>query len=577
MYTKVEQGEMFRNTLYMVYLKGINSDHGSPGQLNIVYLSRKINSNKMKHTLLILGLGLLATSFSAEAQQARPPMMGWSSWNTFRVKISSDIIKGSADAMVEKGLDKVGYQYINIDDGYFGGRDENGRLLPHPEKFPNGMKEVADYIHSKGLKAGIYSDAGANTCGSIWDKDTYGVGVGLWGHQQHDLDLFLKEWGYDFIKVDFCGGDKLGQDIEDRYTSIYKGIQATGRNDIRYNICRWAFPGTWAIKMGDSWRIHADINNNFNTVKKIINKNLYLAQYVSPGHYNDMDMLEIDRGLTPEQERTHFSIWCIMSSPLMIGCNMKTISDESLVLIKNKELIALNQDPLGMQARVVAYSGNGIVLAKPLQDKRSGIRAVALYNPSDEETTMRVNFKDLCLAGKVTVRDLWKQEDLGSFSGGYETKVPANGTVVLKIEGKKPVVPTTYEGEYAFMNAFYEDDYYPEKNTKLLGQRKEASGGHVMTGIGGSEDNWAEFREVYSPKKQKATLRIHYFSDALKSFDLTVNGAASQPLSFKPSVGAKAGILTLPVELEEGDNTIRFSNPNEIGPDVDKIEVIMKN
>ena len=126
----------------------------------------------MKHAFFILGLGLLATCFKVDAQQGRAPMMGWSSWNTYRVKISSEIIKQSADAMVEKGLDKVGYQYINIDDGFFGGRDEDGRLLSHPEKFPNGMKEVADYIHSKGLTAGIYSDAGANTCGSIWDNDT---------------------------------------------------------------------------------------------------------------------------------------------------------------------------------------------------------------------------------------------------------------------------------------------------------------------------------------------------------------------------------------------------------------------
>ena len=299
----------------------------------------------MKHAFFILGLGLLATCFKVDAQQGRAPMMGWSSWNTYRVKISSEIIKQSADAMVEKGLDKVGYQYINIDDGFFGGRDENGRLFCNPEKFPNGMKEVADYIHSKGLKAGIYSDAGANTCGSIWDNDTFGIGVGLWGHQQRDLDLFLKEWGYDFLKVDFCGGDKLGQDKKERYTSVYEGIQATGRTDVRYNICCWAFPGTWAINMGDSWRIHGDITNKFRSVKQIIDKNLYFAQYASPGHYNDMDILEIDRGLTLEQERTHFSMWCIMSSPLMIGCNMKTIRDESLAIIKNEELIVINQDP----------------------------------------------------------------------------------------------------------------------------------------------------------------------------------------------------------------------------------------
>ena len=229
-----------------------------------------------------------------------------------------------------------------------------------------------------------------------------------------------------------------------------------------------------------------------------------------------------------------------------------------------------------MQARVIAYSGNGIVLAKPLENKRGGIRAVALYNPSDEPTTMRVDFKDLCLDGKVTVRDLWKHEDLGTFRGGYEATVPANGTVVLKVEGKKWYAPSVYEGEYAFMNAFYEDSYYPEKDTKLLGSREEASGRHVMTGIGGSPENWAEFREVYSPCKQQATLRIHYFTDALKSFDITVNSKAMPSLSFQPNKGKTAGVATVFIQLEEGDNVIRLSNSKEIGPDVDKIEVVMK-
>ena len=532
---------------------------------------------RMKKVIFLLGVGLLSASMSLKAQSPRPPMMGWSSWNTFRVKISEDIIKGSADAMVEKGLDKVGYQYINIDDGFYGGRDENGRLLIHPVKFPNGLKVVADYIHSKGLKAGIYSDAGANTCGSIWDADKFGIGVGLWGHQQRDIDLYFKDWGFDFIKVDFCGGDKLDQNPKERYLSIYNSIQATGRKDVRYNICRWAFPGTWAIGIADSWRILGDITNNFNSVRNLINKNLYLAQYASPGHYNDMDMLEIDRGLSLEQERTHFGMWCIMSSPLMIGCNMRTIRDASLDIIKNEEIIALNQDSLGIQARVVAYSGTGIVLAKPIQNRRGGIRAVALYNPTDKETTMRVDFKDICLEGNVTVRDLWQHKDLGTFKGFYETKVPAHCTEILKIEGKKWIAPTIYEGEYAFMNIFFEDGYYPEKNTKLLGVNKEASGKHVMTGIGGSEENWAEFRGVYSPKQQKATIRVFYFADSSKSFDISLNGKTIQTLQFKPVNAGKAGFVNVPVMLEKGDNCIRFSNSKEIGPDIDKIELIMKN
>lgn len=529
-----------------------------------------------KTFLILLGLGLATINLPVRAQSSRPPMMGWSSWNTFRVDISEDIIKGSADAMIAKGLHKVGYQYINIDDGYFGGRDKNGLLLPHPEKFPNGMKIVADYIHSKGLKAGLYSDAGENTCGSIWDADKFGVGVGLWGYQQQDINLFFKEWGFDFIKVDFCGGDKLGQSHQERYTSIYKDIQATGRKDIRYNICCWAFPGTWAISLADSWRIFRDIRNNFSSVAAIINKNLYLAQYVSPGHYNDMDMLEIDRGMSLTEERTHFGMWCIMSSPLMIGCNMQTIREESLEIIKNEEAIAINQDSLGMQARVIAYCGEGIVLAKPILQRHGGSRAVALYNPSDKQITMRVDFKDLYLKGSVKVRDLWQHKDLGTFRTYYETEVPAHGTALLKVESKKWLVPNTYEGEYAFMNIFSENDYYPEKNTRLIARRTEASGTHVMTGIGGDETNWAEFRNVYSPKQQKSIARIYYFTDSLRSFDVSLNGTLVKNVQFKPS--AQEGVyVDVPMILKKGDNCIRLSNAKETGPDIDKIEILMKN
>lgn len=230
-------------------------------------------------------------------------MMGWSSWNTFRVHINEKLIQETADAMVTRGLKDAGYKYVNIDDGYFGGRDSNGYLFTNKKKFPNGMKALADYIHSKGLKAGIYSDAGSNTCGSIYDADTLGVGVGLWQHDDIDCKTFFQDWGYDFIKIDWCGGEATGQSEQQRYTDIYKAINRTGRTDVRYNICRWQFPGTWATRLASSWRIHTDINPRFKTIDQIIEKNLYLSPYVSLGHYNDMDMLEVGRGLSEDEEK----------------------------------------------------------------------------------------------------------------------------------------------------------------------------------------------------------------------------------------------------------------------------------
>ena len=176
--------------------------------------------------------------------QVEGPTMGWSSWNTFAVNISEDIIKGQADAMVSQGLKDVGYMYINIDDGFQYGRTSDGKVRIHPQRFPNGLKVVSDYIHSKGLKAGIYSDAGDCTCGSISNGDTQNTNVGFYGYEQVDADFYFNELEFDFIKVDYCGGNHAGLNEQEQYTAIHNAIVATGK-DVRYNLCRWAYPGTW--------------------------------------------------------------------------------------------------------------------------------------------------------------------------------------------------------------------------------------------------------------------------------------------------------------------------------------------
>lgn len=199
-----------------------------------------------------------AVSLTLSAQTYEKPTMGWSSWNTYRVNISADLIMKQADAMAQKGLKEAGYKYINIDDGYFGGRDMNGQLLIHATRFPNGLEPVVKHIHSLGFKAGIYSDAGRNTCGNFWDKDEMGSGVGLYGHDQQDADYFFKNLKFDFIKIDFCGGDApqntehLDLDEKERYTAIRQAIDNTGRKDVRINVCRWNFPGTWVHNVGSS-------------------------------------------------------------------------------------------------------------------------------------------------------------------------------------------------------------------------------------------------------------------------------------------------------------------------------------
>jgi hypothetical protein len=234
------------------------------------------------------------------------------------------------------------------------------------------------------------------------------------------MALFFNELDFDFIKVDYCGADAnnnaegLNLDVEQRYKEIYAAIKATGCDDVTWNICRWAFPGTWACDIVDSWRTTEDIYLGWESVKSIINQSLYLSAYTTYGHYNDMDMLEVGRGLTDEEDKTHFGMWCMMSSPLLIGCDMHDIKGNALALMQNKELIALDQDPLGLQAYVVKRENGGYVLVKDIEQKYGTKRAIAFYNPTDATISMSIDFSDVELGGAVKVRVLFEKADKGT-------------------------------------------------------------------------------------------------------------------------------------------------------------------
>ena len=525
--------------------------------------------------------GLLALLFAASACTIAhdedtvatgaflPPLMGWSSWNTYHVNINEDLIKKQADALVTTGLKDVGYLYINVDDGFFGYRDETGKMHAHSERFPNGMKPVSDYIHSLGLKAGIYSDAGDNTCGSIYDDDANGVGSGLYGHEQQDMDLYLKEWNYDFIKIDYCGAKELGLEEEKRYATICEAIENTGRTDVSINICRWAFPGTWAKDMARSWRISSDIRPRWSSVKHIIEKNLYLSAYAGEGHYNDMDMLEVGRGLTQAEEEVHFGMWCIMSSPLLIGCDLTTIPETSLKLLKNKELIALNQDPLGLQAYVVQHENEGYVLVKDIERKRGNVRAVALYNPSDTICNFTVPMNILELGGKVKVRDLMKQQDLPEIKGGVlNRELPPHSVLILRMESEKRLEPTVYEAEWAYLPCF--NDLGKTPKSIVYVPLHEASGGMKVSYLGGRKENFAEWKEVYSEQGGKYEMTIRYVPKADRKLEVCVNNEKRILLdSLSADETQKIASITVPVHLKAGYNKVRMGSSFCWAPDID--------
>ena len=513
-------------------------------------------------------LCLIATTGAARNPEFEMPAMGWSSWNTYRININEGLIKKQADAIVSSGLKDVGYKYVNIDDGFFGWRDKSGRIQTHPERFPNGLKKIATYIHSLGLKAGIYSDAGSNTCGSIWDKDPNGINVGLYGHEKQDANLFFNEWGFDFIKIDYCGaGQELALEEQKRYTEIRRAIDEVCDRKISLNICRWAFPGTWAKDLACSWRISYDISPNWDAIKHIIEKNLYLSAYAGQGHYNDMDMLEIGRGLKPEEEEVHFGMWCIMSSPLLIGCDLTTIPHASLKLLKNRELIALNQDPLGLQAYVVQYQNSGYILVKDIERKRGKIRAVAFYNPSDSVCTFSIPAVSLELGGTIKIRDLIKQKPIGTVKEYLQCKLPPRSINIWRLEADKRLEPTFYEAEWAYLPRYNNLAVRPKNIT--YAPYKGASGETVIRFLGGSSDNYAEWNEVYSEKGGAYEMCISYIPEVNRKLEIDINGKKIVLENLETDVSKGITSVTVPVSLKAGNNIVRMCSSYCWAPDID--------
>jgi hypothetical protein len=358
--------------------------------------------------------------------------MGWSSWNHFRVNIDEKMIREQADAMISSGMYDAGYRFVNIDDGYFGGRNAVGKLLCDSVKFPSGMKSLAAYIHKKGLKAGIYSDAGQNTCGSIWDKDKNGKGVGLNGHVKEDCNLFFNDWGFDFLKVDWCGGQAQKLDLQQTYLPIIKTVRDTKKN-IVFNICCWKFPGIWAIKEADSWRISGDIEASFKSICNIIDLNAGLAKYASLGHFNDMDMLQVGRGMTYDEDKSHFSMWCMMASPLLAGNDLRKMSAQTIEILTNKELIAINQDKACVQAERISTTNQVELWVKTLYSKKGKAKAVAVFNRGAVVVDYLLSSSSLQVSTNAQLRDLWLHADLGKMGDSRHIQVPAHGIVVLKI------------------------------------------------------------------------------------------------------------------------------------------------
>ncbi len=391
----------------------------------------------MKKIVLFLLLAVQITVYGQFPDLAKTPPMGWNSWNAFDLNINSRIVKAVADSMVSKGLTAAGYQYIVIDDGWQISRDKNGKIIADSTRFPEGIKYLADYVHSRGLKFGIYTCCGTKTCGGR---------PGSYGYEAIDAKTYA-EWGVDFIKEDWCNTD--GMDTRTQYKIMSEAIKATGRHML-LSLCEWGVssPWEWAEGTGAMWRTTSDIQDCFDCVKNwggmgwvpLLEKNVNLAPYAGPGHWNDPDMMEVgNKALTPTECRSHFSMWCMLAAPLIAGNNISTMNDTIKNILTAPEIIAIDQDPLGIQGTRIRNDSGLQVWQKPLED---GSIAVALLNLTTSSANMFVSLEEIGFEKGVSsnVRDLWKRKDITVVKDSFKTQVEPHGVVVVKIKGKKAPV-----------------------------------------------------------------------------------------------------------------------------------------
>ncbi|MFL5771509.1 MAG: glycoside hydrolase family 27 protein [Flavisolibacter sp.] len=407
----------------------------------------------MKYQLIILALLINIWSFGQGSYVqnykkfdglALTPPMGWNSWNKFACNVDENMIRQMADAMVSSGMKDAGYTYINIDDCWHGDRDSLGFIHPDPKRFPSGMKALANYVHSKGLKLGIYSDAGSQTCGGR---------PGSRGYEFQDAQTYAA-WGIDYLKYDWCNTD--GLKAEGAYKTITAALRKAGR-PIVLSICEWGNdkPWTWGQTVGHLWRTTGDIYNCFDCIKdngswkawgvmQITDKQEGLRQYAGPGHWNDPDMLEVGNpGLSVNENRAHFSIWAMLAAPLIAGNDLRNMPAEVKAVLTNKEIIAVNQDSLGVQGFKYTARDSVEVWIKPLKNNEW---AVCFLNRSNSPRQFSFDWqKEIVndtLSNRIldasktnfSLRDLWLKKEAGNTKKIFSATIPAHDVIMYRLK-----------------------------------------------------------------------------------------------------------------------------------------------
>ena len=478
-----------------------------------------------------------------------PPPMGWASWNSFFSSIDHNVIKQQADALVSSGMAAAGYKYVNLDDGWWqGARDANGDIVVDENLWPGGMKAIADYIHSKGLKAGIYTDAGKQGCGYYFPTTRPAApNTGMEGHYQQDLETFQR-WGFDYVKIDWCGGREEGLDQETTYKQIAAANEAasavTGRK-LALSFCEWGtgLPWNWATGYGDLWRTSHDVllykeTPGLTKMYRNFDEALQPAAHHT-GYVNDPDMLMVGlNGMTAARNRLHMSLWSIAGAPLLAGNNVATMTTETRDILTNPEVLAINQDPRGLQGVEVAEDTRNLqVYGKVLSG--TGKRAVMLFNRTSSAANITVRWADLGLtSASATVRNAWTRTNAGSFATSYTTSVPANDAVLLTVSGTE-ASGTTHEDTTTATTPTFNNVTAGAAGTKLV---------DITYANGGST-------------ARKATIQV--------------GGQYKYVVSFPPT-GSATTYRTVSVlaHLAKGANTVRFAAVSgSTAPDIDALRV----
>ncbi len=361
-----------------------------------------------------------AASGQSSASLAQTPPMGWNSWNKFGCNVSDKLIREMADVIVSSGMQAAGYQYVNIDDCWQVSRDASGTIVADPTRFPEGMKALADHVHSKGLKLGLYTDAGTGTC----EKRP-----GSLNHEDQDAKTYAS-WGIDYVKIDWCNSE--GLDPEVQYAKFRDALVHSGR-PIVFSICNWGVktPWRWGPTTGNLWRTTGDINDTYDRMTLIGFGQNGLEKFAGPGHWNDPDMLEVGNGgMKRDEYRTHMALWAILAAPLLAGNDLRSMSPETKELLMNSEILAVDQDAKGVQGRRVWQEGPLEIWVKPLAD---GSQAVGLFNRSESPTKMTLDFKSIGAPASAKLRDLLDHKDLGTIQNSYSADVPTHGVVLVKV------------------------------------------------------------------------------------------------------------------------------------------------